>query len=434
MTRSSIDNARWFRSMAPYINAHRNKTFVLTFSGEALLHANFSNLLHDIALLNSLGVRVVIVHGCRPQIDSRLRFSNIESSYKDDLRVTSPDIITHVIDAALATKNQIEAKLSMGLPNSPMLGSKLRVCSGNFVTAHPLGIVDGTDLQFTGKVRRVDFQAITHQLRLGAIVLQSPLGHSSTGETFNLSIEDVAVAISSEIKADKLILFGEKSGLLSINELIRQCRTSEVGELKSIGESQRWLADAANRACRAGVSRSHIISYVNEGALLEELFTHDGAGTLVTEDEYEQLRAATIEDIGGILELLRPLENEGILVKRSRTLLEEEISQFRLLDRDGRIIACAALYPFQEEQTAELACIVTHANYQGRSRASRLLEMLEREALDSGLKTLFVLTTQTAHWFLEKGFVETNLEHLPQSRQSIYNLQRNSKVFFKKLT
>ena len=434
MPHTSFENARWFRSMAPYINAHRNKIFVLAFNGEALLHSNFSNLLHDIALLNSLGVQVVIVHGCRPQIDSRLRLSNVESSYKDGLRVTGPDIINHVIDAALTTRNYIESKLSMGLPNSPMQGSKLRVSSGNFVAAHPLGIVDGTNLQFTGQVRRVDFQAITHQLGLGAIVLQSPLGYSSTGETFNLSIEDVAVAISSEVNADKLILFGEHSGLLSGNKLIRQCRTSEMTKLKLIDESQRWLVGAAIRACSTGVSRSHIISYVNEGALLEELFTHDGAGTLVTEDEYEKLRTATIEDIGGILELLHPLEEEGILVKRSRKLLEEEISQFRLLDRDGRIIACAALYPFKEEEMAEIACVVTHANYQGKSRGSRLLEMLEKEALDMDLKTLFVLTTQTAHWFLEKGFMETSMEQLPKSRQSIYNLQRNSKVFFKTLT
>ncbi len=419
--------------MAPYINAHRSKTFVLAFCGKAALHANFPNLLHDIALLNSLGVRVVMVHGCRPQIDARLLISNIESSQKNNLRITSADLLPLVIDAALSTKNQIEAKLSMGLPNSPMLGSKLRVCSGNFVTAHPIGVVDGTDFQFTGKVRRVDIEAITHQLRLGAIVLQPPLGHSSTGETFNLSLEDVAVAISSEIKADKLILFGEHPGLMRKDELIRQCQTSEMERLESINEAPFWLADAANRACKAGVSRSHVISYVHEGALLEELFTHDGAGTLVTEDEYEQLRTATIEDIGGILELLRPLEKEGILVRRSRKLLEKEISQFRLLDRDGLIIACAALYPFQKEQTAEVACIVTHASYQDKSRGSRLLDMLEREALGIGLKSLFVLTTQTAHWFLEKGFVESDLEHLPQGRQSIYNLQRNSKVFFKTL-
>ncbi len=434
MLKTNLDYMRWFRNIAPYVNAHRGNTFVIALPGEALEDANFSNLLHDIALLHSLGVKLLIVHGCRPQVESRLAARGIESEYHENLRITNKNVMTHVVDASSSIKNLIEAQLSMGLPNSPLSGAKLKISSGNFITTQPLGVVDGVDLEFTGKVRRVDGISIAQQLDLGAIVLQSPLGHSSTGETFNIALHDAAVSISSAINADKLILCDAKQGLMIRDELVRQCRTGDLPDSTEIEESQVWLLSAVQRACKEGIPRCHIISFAKEGALLEELFTHDGVGTLVTKDEYEQLRAAALKDIGGILELIRPLEEKGILAKRSRKLLEEEIGQFRLLERDGRIIACAALYPFREEKTAELACIVTDPNYRGKARGRRLLKMLEQEAKDLGLETFFVLTTQTDHWFLENEFIKASPKQLPKSRQSIYNLQRNSKVLVKVLT
>ena len=434
MTTPGRAHIRWFRNTAPYINAHRGKTFVLMLGGAAAQHENFSNIIHDIALLNSLGVRLVIVHGARPQIDERLQQAGLATSFHDKLRITDSAAMEHVKDAAGSLRAQIEALLSMGLPNSPMQGSRMRVCSGNFVTARPIGVVDGVDYNHTGQVRRVDVHGIRRQLEDDSIVLLSPLGYSPTGEIFILSLEDIAVHCAAAIGADKLLLFGAAAGISnSDGELVRQCAVGEIDQLDIQDPEQLSLLQTARSACSQGVARCQIISYSDDCALLEELFTHDGSGTLVATDEYEQARVADIDDVGGILELIEPLESEGILLKRSRELLETEISRFRLLERDGRIIACAALYPFKEDGCGEVACIVSHPDYRGGRRGQRLLLELEREARRQGLERVFVLTTQTAHWFLEQGFVETSREALPARKQSLYNLQRNSKVFFKAL-
>ena len=322
----------------------------------------------------------------------------------------------------------------MGLPNSPMQGSQMRVCSGNFVTARPIGVVDGVDFQHTGQVRRIDSEGIHEQLERGSIVLLSPLGYSPTGEIFNLSLEDIAVHCAADIEADKLLLFGAADGITDDEgQLIRQCAVGEIDSMAICNAEQASLLYTARRTCIAGVPRCHIISYSDDCALLEELFTHDGSGTLVANDDYERARVATIEDVGGILELIEPLEQQGILLKRSRELLETEISQFRLLERDGRIIACAALYPFPHDGCGEIACIVCHPDYRGGQRGQRLLGELEREARRQSLDRVFVLTTQTAHWFIEQGFAESTRDALPGHKQSLYNLQRNSKVFFKAL-
>ena len=408
MTTPGRAHIRWFRNTAPYINAHRGKTFVLMLGGEAARDDNFPNIIHDIALLNSLGVRLVLIHGSRPQIAERLERAGLEMPFHNNLRITDTAAMEHVKDAAGSLRAQIEALLSMGLPNSPMQGARIRVCSGNFVIARPIGVVDGVDYHHTGRVRRIDINGIRRQLEDNAIVLLSPLGYSPTGEIFNLALEDIAVQCAAAIQADKLVLFGREAGITGPDgSLIRQCAVGEINRLQ--------IEDA------------------EQAALLEELFTHDGSGTLVAKDDYEQCRAANIDDVGGILELIEPLEQQGILLKRSRELLETEIGQFRLLERDGRIIACAALYPFPEEGCGEVACIVSHPDYRGGRRGQRLLQEIEAEARSQGLDRLFVLTTQTAHWFIEQGFVEQSRAELPARKQALYNLQRNSKVFFKPL-
>lgn len=434
MTTQGRDNIRWLRNSAPYVNAHRGKTFLLMLGGEVAQHANFPDIFHDIALLNSLGVRLVLVHGARPQIAERLQRAGRETAFHDGMRITDSAALEHVMDAAGSLRARIEALLSMGLPNSPMQGARMRVCSGNFVTARPIGVVDGIDFHHTGKVRRVDVAGIRRQLEDGSIVLISPLGYSPTGEIFSLALEDIAVQCAAAIGADKLILFGQAEGITDEQgKLVRQCTVGEVGLLDIADPEQAALLGAARSACLAGVPRCHIISYEDDCALLEELFTHDGSGTLVASDDYEQARVANIDDVGGILELIAPLEQQGVLLKRSRELLETEIGQFRLLERDHRIIACAALYPFPEERCGEIACIVSHPDYRGGRRGQRLLLALEQEARRKGLNRVFVLTTQTAHWFMEQGFVESSRDDLPDRKQSLYNLQRNSKVFFKTL-
>lgn len=434
MTTSARAHIRWLRNTAPYINAHRGKTFVLMLGDAVAQHEIFPHIIHDIALLNSLGIRLVLIHGSRSQIDARLQRAGLESSFHDGMRITDNAALEHVKDAAGSLRAQIEALLSMGLPNSPMQGSRMRVCSGNFVTAQPMGVVDGVDFHHTGKVRRIDAAGIHQQLAAGSIVLLSPLGYSPTGEIFNLALEDIAVHCAAAINADKLVLFGAAAGIYNCDgDLIRQCAVGDADALAISDPEQASLLQTAKRACLAGVPRCQIISYEDDCALLQELFTHDGCGTLVANDEFELLRQANIDDVGGILELIEPLEQQGVLVKRSRELLETEISQFRVLVRDGRIIACAALYPFPDDGCGEVACIVSHPDYRGGRRGQRLLTTLEQEARRQGLDRVFVLTTQTAHWFLEQGFVEASRDELPGKKKSLYNLQRNSKVFFKRV-
>lgn len=435
MSSDSRQNIRWFRNSAPYINAHRGKTFVLTLGGEAALHPNFANIIHDIALLNSLGVRLILLFGARPQIGQRLEQARIETSFHQGMRVTDEAALCHIKDAVGSMRAEVEALLSMGLPNSPMQGAGIRVCSGNFITAKPIGVLDGVDFHHTGTVRGVDTGGIAQALDAGSIVILSPLGYSPTGEIFNLALEDVAVHTAAEVSADKLILFGKSAGIICDEELVRQCDRDQALEIlrKSECEEQTRLLKTARQACTAGIERCQIISYAEDCALLEELFTHDGSGTLVSNNDYEQARIATIDDVGGILELIEPLENEGVLVKRSRELLETEIGHFRVLERDNRIIACAALYPFPATGSGEIACIVTHPDYRGNHRGERLLKELEQDARQADLNEVFVLTTQTAHWFLEQGFREAVRDDLPDEKQSLYNLQRSSKVLSKSL-
>lgn len=435
MDSTSKDYVKWFRNSAPYINAHRGKTFVLMFGGDAVEHPNFAHIIHDIALLNSLGVKLVLVHGARPQIESRCQLRGIAPRFHKDLRITDAATLECVKDAAGSLRAHIEALLTTGLANSPMYGAQIRVCSGNFVIAKPMGIHDGVDFCNTGEVRRIDTEAINRLLQAGAIVLLSAIGYSPTGEVFNLSYEDVATQAAVSLHADKLIAFDDATLLDAHGSLIRFAELRQVKPLLSTCANLHLLGvlQALVQSCEHGVKRSHLINYTDDGALLQELFTRDGAGTLITEDQYEQIRTAQIDDVGGILEIIRPLEAEGKLVKRSRELLEQEINQFTVIDRDGMIIACAALYPYPEDGSGEIACVATHADYRGADRGERLLAALETKAASLGLSKVFILTTRTAHWFQEQGFVQATLEQLPVQKQAFYNYQRNSKVFIKEL-
>lgn len=428
----------WFRDSSPYINAHRGKTFVLMLPGEAVRHANFANIIYDIALLNSLGARLVIVHGTRPQIEERLSLSHLDSHFHESLRITDPESMTSIIQASGEVRVDIEAALSTGLPNSPMHGAYIQAISGNFVTGMPLGVIDGVDLQFTGKVRRINTNTMQQALDLGAIVIVSPLGYSPTGEVFNMSFAEVATQVAVSLNADKMVSFVEGRGVEAedghlIREfMLHECELYLNNASSRPGHGSRLALKACYQACLKGVPRAQVVSYSEDGAFLKELFTRDGSGTMVYRDNYEQLRLATIDDVGGIIELIEPLEQAGVLVRRSREVLEGEIERFWVLEKDGTIIACAALYNFSNG-SAELACMVTHPSYQKGGRAAKLLNQLERQALRMGIRQLFVLTTQTAHWFLEQGFVAGDIDVLPVEKQSLYNYQRKSKIFIKQL-
>ncbi|OLU25582.1 amino-acid N-acetyltransferase [Pseudomonas sp. PA15(2017)] len=430
------DYVNWLRHASPYINAHRDCTFVVMLPGEGLAHPNFGNIVHDLVLLHSLGVRLVLVHGSRPQIEARLESRGQTPVYHRGLRVTDSATLECVIDAVGQLRIAIEARLSMDIAASPMQGSRLRVSSGNYVTARPIGVLDGVDYHHTGEVRRIDRKGINRQLDERNIVLLSPLGYSPTGEIFNLACEDVAMRAATDLAADKLILFSSQQGLFDENgKLIRELRPQQVpAHVQRLGSDyQGELLDAAAQACRGGVKRSHIVSYTGDGSLLTELFTRDGGGTMVDPEQFESLREADINDVGGLIDLITPLEEQGILVRRSREVLEREIGQFSIVERDGTIIACAALYPIADSNSGELACLAVNPEYRHGGRGDELLERIEERARAKGINTLFVLTTRTAHWFRERGFEPSSVDRLPAARASLYNFQRNSKIFEKSL-
>jgi amino-acid N-acetyltransferase len=428
----------WFRASSPYIHAHRGKTFVVYFGGEAVEDARFPNLIHDVALLNSLGVRLVLVHGIRPQIDRRLAHAGLTPHYYQGLRITDRAALESVKEAGGTVRVEIEAHLSMGLANSPMAGARVRVASGNFVTAKPVGVRNGVDFQHTGEVRRIDADGIRAALARGDVVLLSAIGYSPTGEIFNLRSEEVATAAAIALKADKLLLLTERDCISRKDRaLIRQITTGETQDLLADGgsvcEEVVPHLRAAVRACNEGVERTHLLDRHIDGGMLLELFTRDGIGTLVSRTPFEALRPADVGDVPGILDLIVPLEQKGVLVPRSRERLETDFEDYWVIERDGTIVGCAALHPFPEAGMAELACLALHADYQGGKRGERLLEQMEASARAAGFDRVFALTTQTAHWFRERGFESAEPADLPESRRAAYNPKRNSKVLVKKL-
>ncbi|KAF0950445.1 amino-acid N-acetyltransferase [Escherichia albertii] len=425
-----------FRHSVPYINTHRGKTFVIMLGGEAIEHENFSSIVNDIGLLHSLGIRLVVVYGARPQIDANLAAHHHEPLYHKNIRVTDAKTLDLVKQAAGTLQLDITARLSMSLNNTPLQGAHINVVSGNFIIAQPLGVDDGVDYYHSGRIRRIDEDAIHRQLDNGAIVLLGPVAVSVTGESFNLTSEEVATQLAIKLKAEKMIGFCSSQGVTNddgdiVSELFPNEAQARVETQEEQGDynsgTVRFLRGAV-KACRSGVRRCHLISYQEDGALLQELFSRDGIGTQIVMESAEQIRRATINDIGGILELIRPLEQQGILVRRSREQLEMEIDKFTIIQRDNMTIACAALYPFPEEKIGEMACVAVHPDYRSSSRGEVLLERIAAQAKQSGLSKLFVLTTRSIHWFQERGFTPVDIDLLPESKKQMYNYQRKSKV------
>ena len=429
----------WFRSVAPYINAFRGKTFVIGFSGEMVTNAAFVDFIHDVNLLASLGVRLVLVHGARPQIQLRLDESQLETQTVMGMRVTDPAALQCVKESVGRVHHEIAALLSMGLPNSPMANAAIRVTSGNFVTACPQGVIQGIDLMHTGKVRKINAPAIHSRLEQGDVVLISPLGYSPTGEIFNLTMENVATETAIALHAEKLILLLDSTDTsvlpreltLPESKLLLENKTPATAA--TIPDAIRSSLQYATKACELGVTRAHLVSRHIDGAIIQELFTHDGIGCMISQETLQALRKARIDDVGGILQLIEPLEAEGILVRRGRELLEIEIDRFTVLEHDGVILGCAALYPFPEEHACELACLAIHPDYRDQGHGERLLKHIENKTIAQDIHKLFVLTTHATHWFIEHGFNPATPAELPKAKQNLYNYQRRSKVLIKHL-
>ncbi|WP_109482143.1 amino-acid N-acetyltransferase [Paraburkholderia sp. C35] len=427
----------WMRSVAPYIHAFRNQTFVVGFGGEVVHQGLLNAHVSDIALLQAMGIQIVLVHGSRPQVEEQMSLHGVESEFSHGMRITNARALESAKEAAGEVRLDIEAAISQGLPNTPMAHAHISVVSGNFVTARPVGILDGVDFQHTGVVRKIDAESIRQSLASGKIVLLSPLGFSPTGEAFNLSMEDVASAASIALRADKIVFLTETEGLLDEEgALLRELSLDDAYRLHEsgavTGDAGFYLKHSI-RACRGGVARSHIIPYALDGSLLLELFLHDGVGTMISYENLESLREATPDDVGGILSLIEPLEMDGTLVRRGRHQIERDIDHFSVIEHDGVLFGCAALYPYPQERIGEMACLTVSPEAQGTGDGERLLKRIEQRARARGLTRIFVLTTRTEHWFLKRGFVKVTVDDLPEDRRRLYNWQRKSLVLMKQL-
>lgn len=431
----------WFRAVAPYIHAFKRKVFVIAFSGELVQAGRLQKTVQDIALLRALGIRVVVVHGSRPQIEEQLRLRGHASQFVDGRRITDDVVLECVKEAAGEIRLDIEAAFSQGLANTPMANADIKVVSGNFVTARPLGVVDGVDFQHTGVVRKVSTEVIELALNAQAVILLSPLGYSPTGEAFNLSMEDLATQVAIAVKAEKLIFLTELPGIADASGVLQR-ELSEAGAsalLTSWEASGDLNRDAASylahaiRACEADVPRAHIIPFDVDGAVLLEIFTHDGVGTMISRNDLEFLREANPDDVGAISQLIAPLEQDGTLAPRGSHVVERDVAHFSVIEHDGKLFGCAALYTYPEEKMAEMACLTVAPQAQGQGDGERILKHIEQRARAAGAEYLFVLTTRTAHWFLKRGFKSAGVDQLPASRRETYNRQRNSLVYLKRL-
>ncbi len=435
----------WFRSVAPYIHAHRGKTFVVAIAGELIAAGKLAAFAQDLALIHAMGIKVVLVHGFRPQVQEQLIAKGGQWKFSHGMRITDALALDCAQEAAGQLRYEIEAAFSQGLPNTPMAGSQIRVVSGNFITARPVGIVDGIDFQHTGLVRKVDSAGIRRAVEFGALVLLSPFGFSPTGEAFNLSMEDVAASASIALQADKLIYLTEVAGIpLDPND-----PASEIDQELTLNGAKKLLASLpdpvqptdtafylqhAVKACENGVERVHIVPFSVDGSVLIESFTHDGVGTMIVDEKLESLREAGPDDIGGILQLIEPFERDGTLVKRDRTEIERDIGVYTVIEHDGVIFGCAALYPYPESRTAEMAALTVSPHVQGQGDGERILKRIEQRARAAGLDSVFVLTTRTMHWFLKRGFAPVDAQWLPEARKRKYNWDRRSVVLVKKLS
>ena len=423
-----------FREAAPYIDYLRGKTLVIGMVSSLLQGAVLRSLAADINLLASLGVKLVLVHGSSSQITALTEAAGQTPRYHDNRRITDEAVLTWVKQACGMLRFEIEAALSVGVAHSPQRGKRLRLASGNFVSARPYGIINGVDMGHTGRVRKIDTDAIRQHLNTGSVVLISPLAASLSGQLFNLSMTDIAEAVAVALSAEKLIFLVEQEGILDEQgHLLPNLSAAEARALLAqhqIAPNQHRLLHAAIHAVEHHVQRCQILSGYEDGSLISELFTRQGTGTSIAQAPFMHIRQANAGDIADMINLIRPLEETGVLLKRSREYLENHISEFFVLEHDRQIYGCVALKIFAAEQAAELACLVVSPHAQDGGYGELLLEHVIRTSQAHHLQTLFALSTHTGDWFLERGFEPAPMEALPPLRLQEYHAsERRSKIF-----
>jgi amino-acid N-acetyltransferase len=428
---------RGFRESSPYIHRFRGQTFVISLEDEALSDGTITSIASDVALLRSLGIGVILVFGASSRIKEMLEKNKLSLDQNSSGPIVPEGILRIIREAVGSVRFEIESALSRGGDNSSMSGAQLKVVSGNYVIAQPVGVIDGVDHFLAGNPRHIRAEFIKSHIAAGEIVLISSLGVSLSGELFFLDARDVAQKVAEEVGAQKLLFLMDEEAISERKgEEARELTTREAQTIlgtSSLSENQKEHLLRAIDTVSAGVDRVHLVNRLQDGALLLELFTRDGCGTLISSDPFESISSATLDDIPGILEMIRPLEASGILKGRSRETIETDISRFSVTRRDRNIIGCGALYPFPDEKMGEIACLAVHPDYRRCGRAGNLLSWFEKKAREEGMKTIFVLSTQTGHWFSERGFTPCLLEELPPSRRESYNHQRKSLILKKNL-
>lgn len=431
MTSAFID---FFRASAPYIHAHRGRTMVIAAPGDIFAEERHHNFLRDLALLNSLGIGVVLVASVEYQVEHRIGGgAGGHTHWEPGDNAVDIDTLRLAKEAMGDVRVEIEARLSMGLANTPLARARMRVASGNFLTAMPLGVRDGLDYGYAGKVRRVDHESIAQRLSSGAIVVIQTMGYSLTGDPLVLSLDDVAAATAIALRAYKLIFLTPDSIRQGETDaLVPSLKPDDIADLldrSKVGIREKKALLACAKACREGVERSHLLRLGIEGGILLELFTASGAGTLV-DSHYEFCREASLADVPALESLVTPLEGD-VLIPRPRRRLESTIGRFVVTEREHAIVACAEIVDCDDGQSAELGCLVVKPEYRGQGCGDRVLEYVESRCRERRLMRLFALTTRTSEWFLERGFEQVAPADLPLSRQKRYSKHRNSRVLCK---
>jgi amino-acid N-acetyltransferase len=419
------------RGILQYIPRFRERTFVLSLDGAIVTDENFANLLLDVAVLRSLSIRVVIVHGAAAQIQALGVEQNLTPSNLDGSGVT--DAAT--LRLALTAANRLTHEILEGLS-----ANDLRAAATNAVIAHPLGILGGVDHLFTGKVERVDVEFLQTLLAQGVLPVLPPLGFDGDGHTYRVNSDSVAVAVAEALKASKLIYLTTQDGILVHGRLIRQML---VGDLESVMALQKadivpeQLSKAlhAIAACQAGVPRVHIINGRVDEGLLAEVFSNEGIGTLIYANEYQQIRRAMKKDVRAILALTKTSMESEELVKRTHATMEKQLGDYYIFEIDKNPVACVALHVFPDAGKAEIACLYVSPSHENQGIGKKLIQFVENKARENGLSEVLALSTQAFTYFQSKGgFTEGTPDDLPPGRREKYDASgRKSKVLVKKL-
>lgn len=417
------------RGILQYIPRFREKTFILNIDGAIITDENFANILLDVAVLRSLNIRVVLAHGASAQVKALAEEQHVKASDLDGTGITDAE----TLKLALTAANRLTHEILEGLS-----ANDLRAASSNAIIAHPMGIIQGVDQLFTGKVERVDVELLQTLLAQGIIPVIPPLGFDGDGKTYRVNSDSVAVAVADALKATKLIFITTYDGLIHQGQLIRQMLVADLnGLLNKPGFPPEILSKArhAAAACNAGVQRVHIINGRVDEGLLAEVFSNEGIGTLIYANEYQQVRPAKKKDIRSIQVLTKDSVENKELVKRTRATIEKQLNDYYIFEIDKNPVACVALHAYPEFKKGELACLYVSPAHENEGIGQKLIQFVEAKAREMGFGELLTLSTQAFTYFQSKaGFVEGTPDDLPPIRREKYDQSgRNSKVLVKKL-